>query len=296
MSLIITTKSRIPVVRIARMAGQFAKPRSETFEKLPNSEEKVYSFKGDNVNGYNVNSRIPDPDRLLQAYFHSASTLNYIRAMIGGGVANLHDANSWKFSSIKNPERKRQYETLVEEILSHFSFLSIWGADQFSEFNSVELYTSHEGLILDYESALTEPRKNGYYNLGAHFLWIGDRTRSLEGAHIEYFRGIKNPIGVKVGPSMQPEELKKLVTVLNPKKELGRLSLITRYGAKNVKKMLPIHIKAVQETGIPVLWISDPCHGNTQLSKVGFKTRNYNDVLEELLCSFDIHEECGSRL
>jgi len=190
----------------------------------------------------------------------------------------------------------KEYESIIDKITDGLDFLGSIHMDQPEGLKSVEFFTSHEGLILNYEEAVSEQLKDKYYNVGAHFLWIGDRTRELDGAHIEYFRGISNPIGVKIGPSMKTEELKDLVKALNPHKEPGRLTLITRYGAGHVESMLPAHIRAIRESGIPVLWICDPCHGNTEMTKNGVKTRSVEKMMTELLLTFDIHRREGSNL
>jgi 3-deoxy-7-phosphoheptulonate synthase len=294
MSLIILWGSRIPVIRVARMAGQFAKPRSSPHEVVDG--KKVTSFKGDNINSFDTSSRDPDPDRLVQAYFHSAATLNYLRAMIAGGVSDLHSMAKWNLSHIKDDLVRQEYVNVIDKINDGLDFLKSINADQSESLKSVELFTSHEGLLLNYEEALTERVKEKYYNLGAHFLWIGDRTRQLDGAHIEYFRGISNPIGVKVGPSMKDTELVDLVKMLNPNKVPGRLTLITRYGHNKIQEHLPKHIEAVQKTGIPVLWVCDPCHGNTEVTSEGLKTRNFKNMMSELVQAFEVHAACGSRL
>jgi 3-deoxy-7-phosphoheptulonate synthase len=285
MSLIILWGSRIPVIRVARMAGQFAKPRSSPHEIIDG--KKVPSFKGDNINSFDISARDPDPDRLVQAYFHSAATLNYLRAMIAGGVSDLHSMGKWNLSHIKDELVRKEYENVIDKINDGLDFLKSINADQSESLRSVELFTSHEGLLLNYEEALTEFVRDKYYNLGAHFLWIGDRTRQLDGAHIEYFRGISNPIGVKVGPSMKENELVDLVKLLNPNKIPGRLTLITRYGHNKIQECLPKHIEAVQKTGIPVLWVCDPCHGNTEVTSEGLKTRNFKNVMSELVQAFE---------
>jgi len=269
MSLIVLWGARVPVIRVARMAGQFAKPRSSDTEVV--NGKTVVSFKGDNVNDFDVNRREPDPDRLVQAYFHSAATINYIRAMILGGVADLHHPRSWNLDFVQQKSTRQEYEHIIERITEGLDFFSSIHADQLDTLRSVEMYTSHEALLLNYEESLTKGVKDQYYNLGSHFLWIGDRTRDIKGAHIEYFRGISNPIGVKVGPSMKPDELAELITILNPNKEPGKITLITRYGCNNVEKILPDHIRAVTQTGIPVLWVCDPCHGNTEVTSEGLR-------------------------
>ncbi|KAL6059565.1 Phospho-2-dehydro-3-deoxyheptonate aldolase [Balamuthia mandrillaris] len=330
MSLIIIWGSRIPVCRVARMAGQFAKPRSADFEEVDGKQ--IHTYKGDSINGYEPSDRKPDPQRLLSAYFHAVTTCNWLRAMITGGVSDLHAAASWELSNVVNESTRQKYQAVVHAITDGLSFLSSIQAETEAT-RSVFLFTAHEGLLLDYEAALTtkvntvdllkgsaasafgsmerhRQRTNSgkvreddlvddgeeYYNLGSHFLWIGDRTRQLDGAHVEYFRGIANPIGVKVGPSMQPEELQAVIRALNPNKEPGRLTLITRYGASKIADKLPAHIRAAQETGIPVLWISDPCHGNTEVVSTGLKTRNIKNVMSEMLQAFKIHAENGSFL
>lgn len=294
MSLIVIWESRLPVVRVARMAGQFAKPRTSNWETTPDGE-RVASYKGDSINGFELSERKPDPDRLVQAYFHSVATANYLRAMITGGVSDLHSAPEWNLDNVLRPETKEKYKAVVEKILDGLNFYQAIHADSES-LRGVYLFSSHEGLILDYEAALTKLVKDSYYNLGAHFLWIGDRTRQIDGAHIEYFRGIANPIGVKIGPSTSEAELIKLIQILNPNKEPGKLTLITRYGIDNVEKKLPGHIKAAQSTGIPVLWVSDPCHGNTESTSGGIKYRNIEKVMGEMVKVFRIHAENGSHL
>jgi len=233
---------------------------------------------------------------LVQAYFHSAATLNYLRAMISSGIADLHHPRQWDLGHVLDETVKKEYENIIERISEGFGFLETIHADKSETLRSVELYTSHEGLLLNYEEALTTKQRDKFYNLGAHFIWIGDRTRQLDGAHVEYFRGIANPIGVKVGPSTKAEELAELVLKLNPTKEPGRLALITRYGCTKVKDILPNHIRAVSATGIPVVWICDPCHGNTEMTTDGVKTRYLPKMMEELILTFDIHAQENSFL
>jgi len=292
MSLIILWKARVPVIRLARMAGQFAKPRSSPFEIV--NGQKVPSFKRDNINSFDPSAREPDPDRLVQAYFHSATTMNYLRII--SASTPLQNSSKWNLSHIKDDKVKKEYEQVIDRMMDGLNFLQSIHADQSESLKTVELFTSHEGLLLSYEQALTEKVKDKWYNLGTHFLWIGDRTRQLDGAHVEYFRGIANPIGVKIGPSTKDEDLVKLVKVLNPEKEPGRLSLITRYGVNKVKDILPHHIEIVKKTGIPVVWVCDPCHGNTEVTADGIKTRNFVKVFGELEQTFDIHRACGTHL
>jgi len=299
MSLIVIHKARVPVIRLSRMAGQFAKPRTSTYETV--NGQQVLSFKGDNINSFDLSGREPNPDRMVQAYFHSAATLNYVRAMIAGGVADLHHPDSWVLDHIQDDSTRQEYEKLIEKITDGLDFLKVINADRQGSLRGVDLFTSHEGLLMSYEEALTKKVKDGkaserWYNLGAHFLWIGDRTREINGAHIEYFRGIANPIGVKVGPSMKTEELVELVKVLNHDREPGRLTLITRFGCSQVEKCLPGLIQAVKRTGIPVLWVCDPCHGNTEMTSSGYKTRDIEKMLSELIKTFEVHKREGTFL
>jgi len=295
MSLIIIWRSRIPVLRIARMAGQFAKPRTSTYETLPDGK-KVFSFKGDNVNGFDPSDRTPNPERLVSAYFHSASTLNFLRSMITGGVADLHSAPEWKLENVLSLETRQEYEQVVGQLSEGLKFLRAIQADTTDSFKSISLFTSHEGLLLSYEEALTKKVGETYYNLGTHFLWIGDRTREVDGAHIEYFKGISNPIGIKCGPTMTTKDISILVNLLNPNKVPGHLTIITRYGANNVRTLLPEHIRAVKATGIPVVWICDPCHGNGVVTSSGIKTRRIGDIFDEITATFEVHEKEGSIL
>jgi len=296
MSLIIIHGARLPVVRLARMAGQFAKPRTQPYEEVDGV--KVHSYKGDSINGFALADRKPNPQRLVDAYFHSVATANYLRAMISGGVSDLHAAAEWRLDNVISTEAREEYERVVSKILDALGFLET--VEAFSEATkSVSLFSSHEGLLLDYESALTNESKitkGKYYNNGAHFLWIGDRTRQLDGAHMEYFRGISNPIGLKVGPSMPVEDLVKAIRLLNPQGEKGRLTLITRYGINAIESKLPGHIRAAQSTGIPVLWVCDPCHGNTEITSDGIKTRDIQKVMGETIKAFRIHKANGSHL
>ncbi|KAF8890255.1 DAHP synthetase [Gymnopilus junonius] len=302
-SLILIWGARLPVVRIGRIAGQYAKPRSSSYEKLPDGRE-VLSFRGDNVNGLDPNDRTPDPERLLSAYFHSTTTLNYLRSLLTSGFASLHHPRDWSLSHVRSPSLRREFETLVDGLSDALDFSRTIGADAGSHsyergggrgtLGEVDFYTSHEGLMLGYESALTRELPTGssalgssgpinaHYNTGAHFLWIGDR--------------IRNPIGIKVGPSMQDDELVRVLDVLNPDKEAGRITLITRYGASKIDAHLPGHIRAVQQSGHPVAWICDPMHGNTETSSSGLKTRHFNNIISELTSSLRIHTACDSRL
>ncbi|CAG8498449.1 7495_t:CDS:2 [Acaulospora morrowiae] len=305
MSLVLTWGARVPVVRIARMSGQYAKPRSNPYENCQGKE--VLSFRGDNINGYDPNDRKPDPERLLSAYFHSAATLNYVRSILGSGFADLHRPSEWSLHHVRSQGTRQEYQTIVDRLTDALDFMKTIGVDTPvspvpSPLNSVDLFMSHEGLILEYEQSLTRELKDPetgelkWYNVGSHFLWIGDRTRQLNGAHVEYFRGIQNPIGIKVGPSMQPDELKELLDIVNPNKEIGKVTLITRYGAHQVEKYLPGHIQAVKASGHIVVWACDPMHGNTKNSLSGMKTRHFNSIIEELSKAIHIHKANNSQM
>ncbi|ESK94376.1 phospho-2-dehydro-3-deoxyheptonate aldolase [Moniliophthora roreri MCA 2997] len=312
-SLILVWGGRLPVVRIGRIAGQYAKPRSSQKEKV--GDREVLSFRGDNVNGLDVNDRTPDPERLLRAYFHSTATLNYVRALLTSGFASLHHPRDWSLNHVRSPSLRKEFEAIVENLSDALDFSRTIGAENGASFEQggvrgtvgeVDFYTSHEGLMLDYEEALTRefpiPLGNGngkrkaFYNTSAHYIWVGDRTRQLDGAHVEYFRGIRNPIGIKVGPSMATEELVKLLNIVNPEKDSGRVTLITRYGAGKIEDHLAKHIKAVQESGHPVIWVCDPMHGNTLTSSTGLKTRHFSTIISELTSCIRIHTENNSRL
>ena len=298
MSLVLTHAMKKPVVRIGRMAGQFAKPRSSDTETV--GDVTLPTYRGDLVNdlAFDERSRIPDPQRLLTSYYHSASTLNFIRALLYGGFADLHHPDHWKLKFMAQSPEFERFQEIADRITDAIDFFESLGGMQNQSLDRVEFFTSHEGLHLDYEEAFTSmpPRRDHYFNLGAHFLWIGDRTRQLDGAHIEYFRGIANPIGIKVGPTCSTDDLCRLVEALNPNDEPGKITLITRYGAEKIAEHLPKHIEAIQKTGRRVLWSSDPMHGNGSKTSSGLKTRNFNTILSELKQAFNIHATAGSHL
>ncbi|KAI7899804.1 DAHP synthetase [Cokeromyces recurvatus] len=303
MSLVLTWGARTPVVRIARMAGQYAKPRSNPMEMHEGVE--IHSFRGDNVNGFDPKDRKPDPDRLLGAYFHSAATLNYVRTLLDSGFADLHQPSQWNLSHVRSDNVKREYETIVTQLSDSLDFMRTIGADKNdipNALNSIDFFVSHESLLLDYEASLTRlltspsTKEKKWYNTGAHFLWIGDRTRQPDGAHVEYIRGIENPIGVKVGPTTVPEQLVDLLNTVNPNKEIGKVTLITRFGADKVEKFLPQHIEAVRKSGHIPVWVCDPMHGNTKTASGNLKTRHFVDIIQELSQTFRIHKECNSKL
>lgn len=326
MSLVLIWGANKPVVRIARMAGQYAKPRSSPTEMHEGKE--IPSFRGDILNGYAVQERTPDPARLVSAYFHSAATLNFMRASISSGLADLHSPLDWELGHVKEKEIKAQYTRIVDSITESLRFMRTVGADSAaSGLETVDLYTSHEALLLEYEQSLTRKLRHpplhpyfspainraqehsngvsnhksieddkGYYNTSAHFLWIGDRTRQLTGAHIEYIRGLENPIGIKVGPTLAAEELVAVLNTVNPAKEIGKVTLITRYGEDRVASMLPGHIQAVKQSGHVVVWQCDPMHGNTKSTPTGIKTRQFSSILSEVSSALRIHKEQGSFL
>ncbi|MCE2798061.1 MAG: 3-deoxy-7-phosphoheptulonate synthase class II [Planctomycetaceae bacterium] len=301
MSLVIVFASRKQIVRVGRIAGQYAKPRSSDTEVV--GGVKLPCYRGDIVNGFEFNpeSRRPDPLRLVRGYERSAATLNFIRALSEGGFADLHHPENWNLlfvNEVKGEVAKR-YRELVSSLGSALRFMeTILGGATVNELKRVDFFTSHEALLLPYESALTRAsiRGVGYYNMGTHMPWIGERTRSLQGAHVEYFRGIKNPIGVKIGPSAQPDEVVDLAKHLNPDNEPGRLTLIHRMGRNQIESKLPPIIEAVRKAQCGVLWVCDPMHGNTIATQHGRKTRRFDDVVDELRLSFGIHHACGSSL
>ena len=296
MSLVLTWGARIPVIRVGRMAGQYAKPRSNDTETVNGVE--LPSYRGDNVNSIKPDTaaRIADPERLVKAYHHSTATLNYARALVDGGFADLHHPQHWDLGFVRSEAQRKEYEDMVERIRDAIDFVESTGVRGTAALKTIELFSSHEGLLLAYEEALTEKVNDQWYNLGAHFLWIGDRTRNLGDAHLEYFRGIENPIGVKVGKQMQPQELVEIITTLEPDNRPGRITLISRVGAANIRETLPPLIAAVRKAGCVVTWVCDPMHGNTTLTDTGLKTRNYDLILEELAAAFEIHQEQGGQL
>jgi 3-deoxy-7-phosphoheptulonate synthase len=292
MAVVLTFGGRRPVTKIARMAGQFAKPRSADFETVDGVE--LPSFRGDIVHSADPDpvARTPDPERMLQAYHQSASTLNLLRAFAQGGLADLHQVHRWNMSFVEaNPLRER-YQRLSERIEDALSFMEVCGINSQTapSIRETQLYTSHEALLLNYEEAMSrvDSFTGRHYDCSAHFVWIGERTRQLDHAHVEFFRHIENPVGVKIGPDIKPDELLALIDALNPDNEAGRLTLITRMGAERIGDTLPALVRAVQREGCNLVWSSDPMHGNTVRSSNGFKTRQFDDVLSELRRFFAI--------
>jgi 3-deoxy-7-phosphoheptulonate synthase len=295
MAVVLTYGASIPIVKVGRMAGQFAKPRSQPDETR--GGVTLPAYRGDAVNGFDFTpaARTLDPQRLLRAYHCSAVTLNLCRAFTTGGYADLRQVHAWNQDFVAESPSGQRYERLAGEIDRALSFMRACGADP-DELRSVELYSSHEALILDYEEALTRADSvTGLrYDTSAHFLWIGERTRALDGAHVEFASGIRNPIGVKVGPDATPADLLALIGKLNPGGEAGRLTLTTRLGASRVRDLLPPLVRAVSAQGVPVAWVCDPMHGNTFEAPSGHKTRRFDDVLDEVQGFFEVHRALGT--
>ncbi len=297
MSLVLICGSKKRIVRVGRIAGQYAKPRSADLEKRGDME--LPSYRGDIVNrsGFTPLERRPDPQLLLRAYEHSALTINYIRALSEGGFADLHHPENWDLEFVRNTPGSRRYQQLLESLSDSIRFMEAVSTGELTQLTRVDFFTSHEGLLLQFEQALTRmERQRGWYNLGTHMAWIGDRTRAIDGAHLEYFRGIRNPIGLKVGNSMTAEELIDVIQILNPDNEPGRLTLIHRFGAEKIRSKLPALAEAVLRSGRNVLWSCDPMHGNGQTARNGIKTRSFDDIMSEIIMAFRIHKELGSRL
>ena len=297
MSLVLTHSASMPVIKVGRIAGQFSKPRSSPTEKKDGKE--LPSYLGDNINGmeFSEKARIPDAKRLFRAYSQSASTLNLIRAFSQGGFADLRQVHLWNLSFI-NKKTKGKYKEIEDKISDALSFMEACGINPENNrrLRTVNFYTSHEALLLPFEEAMTrvDSTTGEYHDTSAHFVWIGDRTRQPDGAHVEFCRGIKNPIGLKCGPSLKPDELIKLSNILNPDNEAGRLTLISRFGANKAEGFLPKLIKAVKKEGLNVVWSCDPMHGNTIKATSGLKTRPFDDVLKEVKNVFGIHQAEGS--
>ena len=297
MSVVLTYAGSSPVVKVGRVAGQFAKPRSSPVEKVGDVE--LPSYRGDIINGtdFTPEARTPDPRRQLEAYRQSAATLNLLRAFATGGYANLDNAHRWMLGFVKDSPQSGRYNELANRITEALDFMRAIGvsADTHPEMQQTEFFTSHEALLLGYEQALTrvDSTSGDWYATSGHMLWIGDRTRQPDHAHVEYFRGIKNPIGLKCGPSLTPDNLLGLIDKLNPENEAGRLTLIARFGADKVGEHLPGLIRAVQKEGRKVVWSCDPMHGNT-VSLAGYKTRPFDRIMGEVKNFFSIHEAEGT--
>lgn len=302
MSLVLLDGLKRPIVRVGRFAGQYAKPRSSQMETRDGVT--LPSYYGDLINGsaFDEASRTPDPQRMVSAYHHSAMTLNFIRSLIDGGFADLHHPELWDLNFLGKAgmrfEQRADYLRRVQALSNSIKVMEIFTGEHMDKLSTVDFYASHEGLSLYYESALTRqvPRRQGWYDLGCHLPWIGARTERLGGAHVEFFRGIRNPVGVKVGPKMEPDELVALLDVLDAGCEDGKILLITRLGHDNVRDKLPKLLAAVQETEHKPVWMCDPMHGNTTTTKSGVKTRHVDAILDEVIESINVHEAVGKGL
>ena len=298
MSLMLVHGLQLPVVRVGRFAGQYAKPRSSNSETRDGVT--LPSYRGDLVNGigFTPEERIPDPNRLLRGHAYSAMTMNFVRSLVDGGFADLHHPEYWDLAWVEHSPLAADYHRMVESVGDSIRFMETLAGRPAGALNRVDFFTSHEALHLPNEQAQTRrvPRQWGWFNLSTHFPWIGMRTAAIDGAHVEYCRGIRNPIGIKVGPGMTAEWLAELIEVLNPNSEPGRITLIHRFGHKNIESCLPAMIEAVRRTGKTVLWCCDPMHGNTETASNGLKTRRFGNIRSELEQAFEIHAQCGSRL
>jgi len=298
MNMVLMYTTGKPIVKVGRIAGQFAKPRSSDFEEIDGV--KLPSYRGDIINGieFTQEARVPNPQNMIKAYNQSASTMNLVRSFARGGLADLNKVHQWNLDFIKDNPLGVRYDELSNKIDASMKFMAACGlnSDTMPQLHQTTLYTSHEALLLNYEEALTRKDSDTgeWYDCSAHMLWIGDRTRDLSEAHIEYFRGIANPIGCKVGPTMQEDELIELIDALNPDNEEGRLNLIVRMGAGKIKEYFPSLLKRVRDEGKNVVWSCDPMHGNVEKSSTGFKTRNFDNILSEVEQFFAIHKEMGT--
>ncbi len=302
MSLVLVHAGHLPIVRVGRFAGQYIKPRSRPVEVRDGVE--LPSYFGDMVNrtDFSPQARRPKPENLLTAYTHAALTLNFVRSLSFGGFADLHHPEYWDLAFLQGPHceaaARVEYLAAARQLATAFGFVEAVGEGTFDALRRVEFFTSHEGLHLDYEAAQTRrvPRHADHYDLTTHFPWIGERTRALDGAHVEFFRGVANPIGVKLGPKARGDDVVALAAALNPRHEDGKLAFITRMGAAQVSDVLPALIHAVKKAGHSVLWMCDPMHGNTRTTPSGVKTRSFDDVTLEVLATFAVHAACDSTL
>ena len=298
MAVVLTFGAKCPVVKVGRLAGQFAKPRSADTETV--GDLTLPAYRGDMVNGmeFEAVQREPDPDRLMQAYSQSAATLNLLRAFAQGGYADLHQVQRWNLGFVANSPLSDRYRDLAERLTETLDFMAACGltSDTTPQIRETEFYTSHEALLLGYEQALTrvDSTSGDWYACSAHMLWVGDRTRQPDGAHVEFLRGVRNPVGLKAGPSLDPDELIRLIDLLNPDNEPGRITVIARMGADQVEAGLPPLIRAVEREGRKVLWACDPMHGNTIKSSNGYKTRVFDNILSEVSGFFAAHRAEGT--
>lgn len=295
MAIVLTYGAQLPVVKVGRMAGQYFKPRSNPLETRDGVS--LPSYKGDGINdiAWEPDLRRPDPQRLVKAYHASGATLNLVRAFTQGGYADLRQVHAWNQDFVRDSVAGQQYERIAGEIDRALAFMAACGADP-EEFRRVEFFAAHEALVLDYERSLTriDSRTGLPYDVSGHFVWIGERTRQLGGAHLDLASRIQNPVGVKLGPSTTPEQALEMCEILNPERIPGRLTFITRMGRDNVRSKLPAIVSAVTEAGHPVVWCCDPMHGNTRETSTGYKTRVYDDVLDEVIGFFEVHKALGT--
>jgi 3-deoxy-7-phosphoheptulonate synthase len=295
MAVVLTYAASVPVVKVGRFAGQYAKPRSSDFETRDGVTLPAY--RGDAVNGYDFtpDSRIPDPQRLVEVYHASAATLNLVRAFTTGGYADLRQVHAWNTDFVLSSAVGRRYEAVASEIDRALTFMKAIGADP-DEFHRVEMHSSHEALLLEYEHSMTriDSRTQLPYDVSSHFVWIGERTRQLDGAHVELLSRVRNPIGVKLGPTTTADDAIALAAKLNPDNEAGRLTFITRMGAGKIHDALPPLVEKVEAAGVQVAWVSDPMHGNTYEASSGYKTRAFDDVIAEVQGFFDVHRALGT--
>ncbi|HTW15264.1 MAG TPA: 3-deoxy-7-phosphoheptulonate synthase class II [Nocardioides sp.] len=295
MAVVLTYAASVPVVKVGRLAGQYAKPRSSDNETR--NGITLPAYRGDAVNGYEFTeaARVPDPQRLVDVYNASAATLNLVRAFVTGGYADLRQVHAWNTDFVKESPVGQQYEQMANEIERALTFMKAIGADP-DEFHRVDFHSSHEALVLEYEHAMTriDSRTQLPYDVSGHFVWIGERTRQLDNAHVELLSHIQNPIGVKLGPTTSPDDALALAAKLNPTNEAGRLTFITRFGAGKIRDGLPSLIEKVTAEGLQVAWICDPMHGNTFEASSGYKTRRFGDVIDEVQGFFDVHRSLGT--
>jgi len=298
MSVVLTFGASLPVVKMGRMAGQFAKPRSSDSETQ--GGVSLPSYRGDIINGpdFTPDARVPDPARMEVAYFQSASKLNLLRAFASGGYADLHEVHRWNLGFVERSPLAERYRDLAHRIDETLAFMAACGMTGTTtrDMRETDFYVAHEALLLPYEQALTriDSTTGDWYGCSAHFLWIGDRTRQADGAHVEFLRGVKNPIGMKAGPTLEPDDLLRILDTLNPANELGRVTLISRMGADKIAARLPPLVRAVERAGHKVVWICDPMHGNTVSTAANLKTRSFDAILSEVRSFFDIHAAAGS--
>ncbi len=298
MSLVLVHGLRLPVIRVGRFAGQYAKPRSADSETRDGIT--LPSYRGDFINApeFSESARTPDPRRMIKGHARSAMTMNFVRALIDGGFADLHHPEYWDLGWVTHSPLAEEYQRMVAAIGDAVRFMETLSGEEVHNLNRVDFYTSHEALLLPYEEALTRqvPRQWGWFNLSTHFPWIGMRTAAVDGAHVEYLRGVRNPVAVKIGPAVTPDVLLRLIDALNPDDEPGRLTLIHRMGAAQIAERLPPLLDAVQREGRRVLWVADPMHGNTESTSNGYKTRRFGNIRSELEQAFDAHAAAGTRL